>query len=511
MVDETVLVGGFSHETNTFLPEPTTRAEFQRGEEYFGESIFNELQGTNTVVGGALKAADQAGIDLVPSVYAGAMPGGTICRETYDFYADELIDRIGGAADKVDGILLMLHGAMVPEGSVDGEGPLIEMVRDVVGPSIPIVVTLDLHGNVSNTMVDASEALVAFETYPHVDTAETGERGLEILLDVIRGELEPVQHIERPPIVVAGPPQRTKNETPITALMELARELETRPGIRKVNLFTGFHQADVPYMGPSVPVIGSDETAVKNASRELAAAMWDRREELTGNAKSPADAIAMARERLTEEKPLDGPITMADLGDNPGAGGTADTTYVLHEMVNQGLENAGFALIRDPEAVAACVEAGVGADVHLRIGGKAHETSGPPLETEAHVETLSDGIYDRTGPMRTGTTKQLGRTALIELNPPESILVILTEERAQPLDSEIWRHVGIQPEGLELIVVKSTNHFRAAYEPIASEIISINSPGLAAEDPQFYEYETVSRPLYPTESVSEIVYPTWEK
>jgi len=509
MTATSILVGGVSHETNTFLPEPTTREEFRRGAEYFGPEMFEALAGTNTVVGGAVEAAERAGVDLEPTMYAGATPGGTVTAETYEFYRDELTGRVEAAAD-VDGVLLALHGAMVPEGRTDGEGPIVSAVRDIVGPSTPIVVTLDLHGNVSEEMVAASDAIVAFETYPHVDTAETGERGLQLLVDAIDDDLSLVQHVERPPLVVAGPPQRTVGDTPVAALMERARSLEGRPGIEKVNLFTGFHQADVPFMGPSIPVVGTDREAVRTAARELAAEMWDRRDALVANNPAPAEALADVRGRLEAGAAGDGPIVMADLGDNPGAGGTADATHVLRELIDQGFENAGLALVRDADAVAACIEAGVGERVSVGVGGTAHASSGRPVETDWYVKAITDGTYERTGPMRTGTTVGLGRTVLLEAGPDDGISVVVTEERSQPLDAEIWRHVGVQPERFDAVVVKSTNHFRAAYGPIASEIRSIDSPGLAAEDPHYYDYDTVDRTLYPTTPAEEISYPTWE-
>jgi microcystin degradation protein MlrC len=504
-----IVVGGVSHETNTFLPERTTREDFQRTAEYFGEAVLEGLEGTNTVVGGVIDAAREEDVDLRPTVSAGATPGGTVTAETYEFYVEELTERIDAVAEEADGVLLALHGAMVPEGLEDGEGPLVSAVRDVVGSATPIVVTLDLHGNVSDELVDAADALVAFETYPHVDTAETGRRGLSILLEIVRGDLDPVQHVERPPVVVAGPPQQTMGDTPVAALMDRARALERRPGVAKVNLFTGFHQADVPFLGPSVPVVGSDEAAVRDAARDLATALWDAREQLVVESPSPSDAVAEARRLVENGATADGPVVLADLGDNPGAGGTADTTHVLRELIDQGVENAGFALIRDAEAVATCIEAGVGERVPVAIGGKIHESSGTPIETEASVSAITDGTYERTGPMRTGTTVRSGRTVLVEVGPTDGISVVLTEERSQPLDAELWRHVGVRPAWFDVVVVKSTNHFRAAYEPIASEIRSINSPGLSAEDPEFYDYEHLDRALYPLGSEEAIDYPPW--
>ncbi|MDY6817899.1 MAG: M81 family metallopeptidase [Halobacteriales archaeon] len=510
MASERILVGGISHETNTFIQEPTTREDFQRRHEAFDEAVLDELRGTNTVIGGVIEAAAEEMVELRPTMYAAAMPGGIVTEDTFTYYFSALRERVERLESDTDGVLLPLHGAMVPEGSVDGEGAIITMVREIVGPDVPIVVTLDLHGNISETMVETADALVAYETYPHVDTADTGRRGLAILLEILRGELDPTTHIEWPPVILYGPAQNTRGDGPMTELMDRARELETRDGVRKVNVFAGFHQADVPFMGPSTPVVGSDPAAVREAARELARTMWERRDALTGDDPGPTEAIEIARERIDAGVTTDGPIVLADLGDNPGAGSTADTTHVLRALLNGGVSNAGFALIRDTDAVATCHEAGVGDRVAVSIGGKADESSGDPIEANAYVKMLTDGEFVATGPMGTGTTARLGRTALVELGPERTVSVILTEERVQPLDTEIWRHVGIQPERLDAIVVKSTNHFRAAYEPIASDVITINSPGLAAEDPRFYDYDTVTRDLFPMVSAAEISYPDWE-
>ncbi|MFB6299072.1 MAG: M81 family metallopeptidase [Halobacteriales archaeon] len=511
MPNERIIVGGISHETNTFIHEPTTREDFRLRQEAFDEAVLDELRDTNTVIGGVIDGAAEGSVDLLPTMYAAAMPGGIVTEATYEFYLEELYDRVERAAADADGVLLPLHGAMVPENHTDGEGEIISAVRELVGGAVPIVVTLDLHGNISDTMVETADALIAYETYPHVDTADTGRRGLSILLDILRDDLDPVMHIERPPVILYGPAQNTRDDGPMTELMDHARTLEHRDGVRKVNVFAGFHQADVPFMGPSIPVVGSDPSAVRRAARDLAAAMWELRDELTGDDPGPTEAIERARERIAAGVSADGPIVMADLGDNPGAGSTADTTHVLRALLDEGIENAGFALIRDVDAVTTCHESGVGSRVAVSIGGKADDTSGDPIDTDAYVKTLTDGTFVNTGPMGTGTTTRLGRTALVELGPERSVSVILTEERIQPLDTEIWRHVGIQPERLDAIVVKSTNHFRAAYEPIASEVITINSPGLAAEDPRFYDYETVTRDLYPMVPAGDIRYPDWER
>lgn len=509
MATPTVLVGGISHETNTFISEPTTREDFQRRAEFFGEDVIKKLSGTNTVIGGAVEAQKKDDGTIVPTLYAGATPGGTVKAETFDFYLSDLKDRVEARASAADGILLALHGAMVPEGGLDGEAKILAAIRDVVGDALPIVVALDLHGNISAEMLELTDGIVAYETYPHVDMADTGHRAMQLLLKQIRGKLTPVQHIEYPPVILAGPPQKTTGDSPMAQLTAHARSLEQRDGIEKINIFTGFHQADVPFMGPSIPVVGDDPTAVKRASRDVANRLWGLRDELITKAAQPAEAVTAATQKLATKDQSEGPIVMADLGDNPGAGSTADTTHVLHELISADIQNAGFALIRDPEAVAACIDAGVGARTRVSIGGKAHETSGEPVEAQVYVKRITDGKYSNTGPMGTGTTTDLGRTVLVECGSADGIKVILAEERRQPFDSEIWRHVGIQPERQDLLVVKSTNHFRAAHEPIASEIMSINSPGLSAEDPQFYDYKADLRDMVPLVSADEIKYPDW--
>ena len=565
-MNERVLVAGFSHETNTYADEPTTREDFQERSEYVGQEIIDERAGTNTVIGGAIEVAENEGIDLVPVVSASATPGGLVSRETYEYYTDLIVEGAREHADEIDGVLLALHGAMVPEaedGGIgdDGEGPLVEAVRNEVG-DVPIVVTHDLHGNVTDQFLEVTDALVAYETYPHVDTGATGRKATELLLEIARGNVDPVMTVERPPVLAYGPRQNTR-EGPMAEVMARARELEHRDSILKVNVFPGFQAADVPSTGFSIPVVADgDEDAAREAARELAAEVWDRREQFVGDYPEPDEAVALAGDLASQrgdEKPPfdelpevvdeggdpDGPVVVADVGDNPGGGGAADETTVLRALLERGVENAGFALIRDPEAVEACAEAGVGERVALTLGGKTNDRYGEPIEgVDGYVKAITDGRFRNTGPMGTGTESRLGRTVRLhcrldddlddpeldeaeldeaeldeaelneaELNEAEldeaGVTVIVTENRLQPLDAEIWRHVGVQPERLDVLVVKSTNHFRADYEPMASYVIPVDSPGLAAMNPRRYDYERVRRPQFPLDEMDADAYPDW--
>jgi microcystin degradation protein MlrC len=510
MSDETVLLGGFAHETNTFASGVTDRALFRERREYFGGEIPEKLRGTNTSEGGVIDVAEREGVDLRYTVSASATPSGLVAREAYDFYTGEILDGVRDHRDDLDGVALCLHGAMVPEGRDDGEGPLVRRVREVVGDDVPIAVTLDLHGNITDELVAEADVLVAYEEYPHTDSGETGRRAMDLLLRTVRGETAPTMHIERPPLLATGPRQNTR-EGPMAEVMAAAREMEARDGVLKVNVFPGFHHADVPSMGFSIPVVTDDDPELARAvSRELAARVWERREEFVADFPEPAAAVEEAKRRAAALEGDDGPVVMADLGDNPGGGGAADGTTVLRELLDQGVTNAGVAIVRDPEAVERCVEAGVGERVTLTLGGKTDDLHGDPIEgVDGYVKTLTDGEFVNTGPMGTGSENHLGRTALVRCGRDDGVAVVVTENRMQPLDAEIWRHVGVQPERLDVLVVKSTNHFRADYEPMSSSVVLVDSPGLVAIDPRRFDFSNVVRPKFPLDGMADDDYPDW--
>lgn len=537
MADETILVGGFTHETNTFGWRATTRADYRERRECFGDAVPAEFAGTNTATGGAIDEAERRGVDLRCVLAASAMPGGALTRETYEFYADRLLDGVREHHEAVDGVLLPLHGAMVAEHLADGEGELLARVREAVGPALPVVATLDLHGNVTPEMVAHADALVAYETYPHTDMGETGREGLRVLLETVRGDLDPVTWMERPPVLPFGPKQNTL-DGPMAAVMALARDLESRDAIRKVNVLPGFHAADVEPMGFSVPVVADgDEAAARSAAREVASHVWANRESFVGDYPGPDDGVREAIDLAAGTGAGEGPVVVADVGDNPGGGGAADGTAVLRALLERGATNAGFALVCDPAVVETAVGAGVGERVTVSLGGKTDDMHGDPIDgVVGYVAAVTDGEYVNTGPMATGTANHLGRTVRLQCvlgaegpggagdrdggastgdaaagpGPRDGVTVVVTENRVQPLDAEIWRHVGVQPERLAVLVVKSTNHYRADYGPMASHVVPINSPGVASMDASVFEFARVRRPQFPLDEMADDAYPDWD-
>lgn len=507
----TVLFGGVFHETNTFVEEMTDRSDFRAAWEYEGEAAIERLRGTDTAFGGAVDVAADRGIDLRPTIAAKATPGGPVTRDAYEYYRDAIVDGAAANADELDGILLPLHGAMVPEGMDDGEGPLLSAVRDAVGPDLPIAVTLDLHGNVTDELIDHADVVVSYETHPHLDKGETGRRGARLLIETMRGNLDPRIHVERPPILTEGARHRT-NDDPMAQVMERARQLEDRPGVAKVSVLPGFIRANVPSVGVSVVVVADgDRSVAREASREVAELIWAVREDLTGEYPSPAEAVAKAK-RLTAVSPDPGPVVLADFGPNPGGGGSASGTPVLRALLEQAVENAGYTLLWDPEAVEACIEAGVGERVTLTIGGWSDDHHGEPIEgVTGYVRAITDGTFTNTGTSHdgAGTVTRLGRAVRFECGSNDGVTVILTEKRAMSFDREIWRHVGVQPERLDIIAVPSVAAVRGDYGPTASRIVEVDSPGLGSPLVDWEELTRVTRPKFPIDDMADDAYPDW--
>lgn len=509
MADETVLAASFMHETNTFVEALTTRRTFQKRYEYFGSEIPASLGDTNTSLGGVIGVADRQGIDLIHTVAASAEPGGPVAQDAYEFYTDHITSAVRDHADALDGVIMALHGAMVPEHLDDGEGALVTEIREIVGDGTPVVVVLDLHANNTDQLFVAADAVVGYDTYPHVDMGETGRTAMELLLAIIRGELEPVTHVERPPLVPYGTEQNTR-KLPMARVMAHARRLEGRDDIIEINVFPGFLQSDVPSMSVSISVIADgNERAARDAAQDLAELMWELRSDFVGEYVPPEAAVQQALDIRTNLDDNEDPILLAELGPVTGAGGAGDGTTLLRAMLDADMQDAGYATMCDPEAVEACTDAGVGNYVEVTIGGKTDDLHGRPIEgVPGYVKAITDGTFVNSGPIGRGQEQFMGRTVRLQC---EGVDILLTELRYQPYDTEIWRHVGIQPEHLEYIAIASQNHFRADYEPIVNpEIILVDTPGLGIMDPTKYDYERVERPKFPIDEMDADEYPSWE-
>jgi microcystin degradation protein MlrC len=476
-----------SHETNTFSNVPTDRAQFEARDLRYGGEIVETFRGTGTCLGGMIAAAERLGATLVPSVAAAASPAGYVTRDIYDHVKQRMLADLK-AAGRLDGVLLDLHGAMVPEGVDDGEGDIIAAVRRTVGPDVPIAVTLDFHGNLGKDMIGEADLLHGYKTYPHVDMAERGAEAAERLAQVIGGRLKPTAAWRKPPLM---PPLGRQGTTrgPMRRLYDLADEMEKDPKVISVSLFAGFPYADIPDAGLGIYVVTDDDQALaERLAGRLARVAWEHRHEFIHTALPVEDAVAKALA-------ADGrPIVLADMADNTGGGAAGDGTELLRELLRVGARSATVACLWDAAAVQECVKAGVGARVTLDVGGKVDDRHGAPLRVTGTVRTLSDGRFIHRGPMMNGLPGRLGPTAVLDVN---DVKVILITYRWQTLDPEMIRFVGIDPLREKILVVKSTIHYRAAFEPIAKEIVEVDAPGLSSSNLARFQYRRVRRPIFP--------------
>jgi microcystin degradation protein MlrC len=476
-----------SHETNTFSNIPTDRAQFEARNLHYGGEILEVYRGTGTCVGGMIDAAGRRGATLLPSVAAAASPAGLVTKDIYGHVKARMLHDLK-AAGAVDGVLLDLHGAMVPEGLDDGEGDLIAAVRAVVGPAVPIAVTLDFHGNLSEAMVGGADLLSGYKTYPHVDMGERGVEATLRLIDIIDRRVKPTVALRKPPLLPPLGNQGTARG-PMRRLYDLAADMEKNPKVISISIFAGFPLADIPDAGFGVYVVtDNDQGLADNLADRLADTAWKHRHEFIHTALPVREAVAKALAAAGK------PVVLADMADNTGGGAAGDGTEILRELVRVGARSAVVACLWDPKAVAACVEAGPGAGVTLDVGGKVDGRHGAPLRVTGVVRTLSDGRFVHRGPMARGLPGRLGTTAVLDVN---DVKIILISHRWQTLDPEMIRFVGLDPLDHKVLVVKSTIHYRAAFEPIASEIIEVDAPGLSSSNLGRFDFKRIRRPIFP--------------
>ena len=486
-----VFIAMLSHETNTFSTLTTDRRQFETRELRYGGELLEVYRDTATCLGGMIDGARTSGLTLLPSLAAAASPAGRVSKEFYDEAKARLCADLR-AAGRVEGVLLDLHGAMVTESADDGEGDLLAAVRAVVGPRTPIGVTLDFHANVTPAMVRHATLLHGYKTYPHVDMDERGREAAARLAEVVRGTLRPTVAFRQPPLLPPIASQRTASG-PMRRLYDLADEMERDPRVITVSVFAGFPLADIHDAGLSIYVATHDDAALAaELADRLDSVAWAHRREFVHRALPVREAVAEALDSP------DRPVVLADIADNTGGGAAGDGTEILRELLRVDAPSATVACLWDPEAAAVCVRAGVGATLTIDVGGKVDDRHGAPVSVTGRVVALSDGAFVHKGPMLRGLPGRLGPTALLQHG---GVKVILISHRWQTLDPEMIRLVGIEPSDERLIVVKSTIHFRAAFEPIAARIIEVDAPGLSSSNLDRFPFANVRRPIFPLDDM----------
>ncbi len=486
-----VLVAGFRHETNTFSKLATDLAAYQARDLYYGDDIVPQFRGTRSEIAAIIDAGKQHGWQIVPAVFADATPSGKVTKEVFDHVASVLLKALDQHGP-FDAILLCLHGAMVAEHLDDGEGALLSLVRDTVGPVIPIGVTLDLHANVTDRMAALADVMVSYRTYPHVDAYDVGKEVADLIARTLEGEIRPRTVVARGAMLDGADHGRTTAPGPMTEALEIAKRFESEPTVLAVSINAGFPWADTRDTGPSVLVVGDGENS---RHAEIASIIiqhiYENRERTTIETVSVADALSRIRKHGKKK----GPIVVADFADNPGGGGYGDATGLLKGLLEADLKNATFANMYDPDAAAACTQAGEGAEVTLDLGGRLDPSTGAPIQVTGTVMWLTDGNFAYEGPMQKGVKVKTGPTAVLRVN---GVDIVVTSRRYQVYDQNFFKHAGIIPAMKKVVAVKSAHHFRAAFAPIASDIILVDEGGgITSRNFKMLPYKKVRRPVWP--------------
>lgn len=494
-----VLVGAILHETNTFNVVPTRLADFAGRYLVFGEEEARaRLAGTGTEVGGFLEAAAAHGWEIVLPVAAACGPSGPLAAADWAALKDAMLSARGS----FDGVLLALHGAMVSEDCLDPEGELLAALRARHGERVPIVATLDMHANVSARMVAAADAVFPYRTYPHVDHFDCAVEAAGALARLMReagrggsGRLTRTV-LARPPMIDAADHGRTGPPGPMNALLAHAAALAARPGVVSAGLTIGFPWADVPDAGPAAMVSVMADAAVdpRTLALDLGERLWDSRKETQLDFAGVETAIAAARAPGADPRPL----VLADFADNPAGGAYGDSPNLLRAMLEAGLENAAFATICDPGAVALAGEAGEGAMLELALGGRLAPHITPPLALRARVLRLHPGTFRCEGPVLRGLGVDMGPMALLEA---AGLRIVVASRALAVTDLNLFRALGIEPAALSVIGLKSRNHLRAAFAPISRDILLVDAGGIATMRLSQIPYSRIGRPLWPLDPV----------
>jgi microcystin degradation protein MlrC len=485
-----VLTARFMHETNTFSRVPTDMAMIRRRDFHLENEIPVAFRNTRSALGATFEAADKFGWTLVHPVSANPNPSGIVTDDAFE----EITGMITGAVDAkgpIDGALLHLHGAMVSERHEDAEGEFLARLRRRLGPEAPVVVTLDLHANVTRRMADNASALIAYRTYPHIDYYERAWQGAELLERAMQGEIRPRTVIARRPMLYGLDHGRTQRG-PMAELIARGETLEQNGAALVVSICAGFSRANIRDVGPSVTVTVDDSNPQGQAiAEEFIDYAWETRDFTTVKLLPIAEAVRLAR----QGKPGDKPLVVADYTDNPGGGGYGDATAFLKVLIEGGVESVAFHAICDAEAVEQGMRAGVGTKTTLALGGKTDPAmGGGPLSLEGEVVCLTNGRFIAYGPMGGGVERNYGPSMVFRVG---GVDIVVITNNGQATDLAQFTSLGVDPRHYRTVAVKSMQHFRAAFEPIARAVVLVDTGALCSEIYTPELFTRVRRPIWP--------------
>jgi len=493
-----IAIGGMSHETNTFSPVVTDLARFSGGgtKPPEGQAAIDIFRGTATCMGGFLAICEERDVDVVVPIAAAAAPSGPVEDDAYEYMAGKIVE---AAREGCDAMLLDLHGAMVTRSYDDGEGELLRRIRSVA-PGLPIAVALDMHANLYPAMVEHSNVIAGYHTYPHIDMDSTARRAALPLFRMLDGKAAPVMVWGNAPMLPHVMRQGT-DDFPNDTLQARAAEMEAS-GALAVSLFTGFPHADIREAGLSAVVVtDGDPTLAQRWRDELLDRAWEHRESFVYRPEPLTDSVARAKSLGASRG--HGPVILLDHYDNTASGGTMDTTEVLAEILRQDLEDVAVFGIFDPAAVRKMVAAGVGSEVKLSLGGKlampALRQQSRPLTVTGRVKLISDGTFPATVAMSRGLSMRMGTTAVLSTGKVD---IVVISRHIEPFDPGCFTSLGIDPKSRRFLMLKSRIHYRVGFRPIARAVVECAGRGVCTSDYSELRFEHVRRPIYPLDGVN---------
>ena len=475
---------------------PTTIEDFRDNLLCTGDEIRTRLTGALHEVGGFFGELDRAGIETVPILAARAMPYGVMTAETFDTLMTMLADELR-TCGRLDGVLVAPHGATVSELVADVDGHWLQLVRQHVGENCPIIGTLDPHANLSARMVDATDALIAYRTNPHIDQRERGEEAARLMVDTLAGRVRPTQAAALLPLAINIECQLTSG-SPCRELYDVAERMRQSPGVLSTSICLGFPYADVPEMGAATIVVtAGDHKRATHLADELGAAIWNSRRAFQPQLVSVDAALDRVAE-LDRSGQLDRPVCLLDMGDNVGGGSPGDGTILAHALHARPLGDA-FVCLFDPQAVSVADQVAIGERVTLSVGGKSDDQHGPPLTDAFTIVAKSAGHFRETRPRHGGLSSfDQGRTVVVRNDM--GLTIMLTTLRMAPWSLEQLHHCGVQPTAFRILVAKGVHSPVAAYAEICDHLLRVNTPGVTSADLQHFDFRQRRRPMFPWET-----------
>jgi len=494
-----LVIAQMKHETNTFSPVPTPLARFacDGAAPPEGDAAVQAYRGTGSAIAAFIELAEAAGASYAVPIAASAWPSGPVHDAAFEHIASRIVEAVAAGCD---GVLLDLHGAMVTERFDDGEGELLRRIR-AAAPGVPVGVALDMHTNFYDAMGEHANVIAGYQTYPHVDMHETGQRAGRALIALLQRRARPTMAWGRQPMLPHVMRQGT-DDSPNRELQARCREMEAQ-GALCASVFVGFPNADIEYAGLSAVVVTDNDAALaRRWCDELLERAWSARAHFVYRPEPLAQSMARAQVLAADKPAGSGPIVLLDHSDNCASGGTMDTMTVLGAMLDAGLREAAAFAVFDPAAVQQLIAAGVGAEVTLPLGGKldmpALKLKGAPRTVSGRVRLICDGRYRNLGPMARGELNSMGPAVVLDSG---GIEIVVISNHVEPHDLAAFTAVGIDPRRKKFLMLKSRVHWRAGLKALAHTVVECNGTGVCTSDYAALGLHKVRRPIYPLDAL----------